>query len=43
MTEQKFCPFCLSSVEVMYVSKPDVDLKICEKCGGVVSIRYKDS
>jgi ribosomal protein L40E len=28
--------------EVEFVSKPDVNLKICKRCGYVVSIQYKD-
>ena len=40
--EKKYCPVCNEISEVVFVRKPDVDLKLCKKCGGVVSILYKD-
>jgi len=40
--EKKYCPVCNEINEVVFVRKPDVDLKLCKKCGGVVSILYKD-
>jgi|GEM_PF-3630695 NMD protein affecting ribosome stability and mRNA decay len=42
MTEMKYCPICHKEVDVEYVAKPDVDLKVCKNCGAAVSIRYKD-
>ncbi len=42
MLERKFCPTCRIDSEVEFVSKPDVNLKICKKCGSAVSIQYKD-
>jgi len=43
MTEQKYCPICEKESEVEFVSKPDVDLKVCKVCGSAVAIRYKDT
>jgi Zn ribbon nucleic-acid-binding protein len=43
LTERKFCPQCEKVTEMIFVSKPDVDLKTCKECGSAVSIRYKDS
>jgi rRNA maturation endonuclease Nob1 len=40
--ETKYCPICGNNVEVEYIMKPDVDLKVCKKCGSAVSIRFKD-
>ncbi len=42
MIETKYCPICHMEVQVEHVTKPDVDLKVCKKCGAAVSIRYKD-
>ena len=41
--ERKFCPMCEQEVEIIFVRKPDVDLKLCKNCGTAVSVRYKDS
>jgi hypothetical protein len=43
LSERKFCPVCKKETEVVFVSKPDIDLKICKECDSAVSIRYKDS
>ena len=43
MVESKFCPMCGTETEVTLVVKPDVNLKICKRCGGAVSIQYKDT
>lgn len=43
MVETKFCPICQIETEVSLVVKPDVNLKICKKCGAAISIQYKDS
>lgn len=43
MLEKKFCPICRAETEVSLVVKPDVNLKICKKCGAAVSIQYKDT
>ena len=42
MTERKYCPICHVETVVEYVTKPDVDLKVCKNCGAAVSILYKD-
>lgn len=41
-SERKYCAICNEINGVVFVRKPDVDLKLCKKCGGVVSILYKD-
>jgi hypothetical protein len=43
LSERKFCPNCKKETDLVFVSKPDVDLKLCEECGTAVSIRYKDT
>jgi NMD protein affecting ribosome stability and mRNA decay len=42
MTEKKICPVCMKEVEIEFVSKADVDLKICKSCGAAISILYKE-
>jgi ribosome-binding protein aMBF1 (putative translation factor) len=41
--EKMFCPICSKEIEVQYVRKADVDLKICKSCGAAISILYKES
>ena len=41
-SEKKYCPACNEIGDVIFVRKPDADLKLCKKCGRVVSILYKD-
>ena len=42
LNERKLCPICHMETGVEYVSKPDVDLKVCKNCGAAVSILYKE-
>jgi hypothetical protein len=41
--ERKFCPVCEQEAEIIFVRKPDVDLKLCKNCGTAISVLYKDS